>query len=385
MVKLKKILFLIENLNGGGAERVLVDLVNNLDSKKFQITVRTIWNEGIYIGNLNSNIMYKPMLKYKRHKSILNSIIVRLFKYWLSPKWIYEHYIRDDYDIEIAFLEGLSTKYIAASTNTKAKKLAWVHTDLYHNFYTEGLFETIGAQKEAYKKFDRICCVSYAAKEAFKARFGFDDTVQVIYNILDDEEILKKAKEDSTGAFKSPIFRLVAVGRLIEKKGFDRLIKIAAALKEKGYSFELCIIGEGREYDTLERGIQEYNLAETVLLLGFKSNPYPYIFGSDLLVCPSRVEGFSLVVAEALILGVPVVSTDCTGPNELLGYGKYGLIVENDQSALMCGIIELMDSREKYKYYKEMAKKRGCFFKKRELIKAYERLFNDEIRSIKIS
>lgn len=370
---MKKILFLIQNLTGGGAEKVLVDLVNSLSPHKYEVTVQTIRDEGIYKDKLCPHIRYKSIVTNK--KILGNRWLYRLLIYGGTNVMIYKRFVKGDYDIEISFLEGKTTEIIAASTNTKAQKYAWVHLDLYTFFNVKRKNKSISKYINEYKKFDQIFCVSESAKQGFKKRFGFDDNVQVMYNLLDDDAIRKKAALPLTNAPEKRTFRLITVGRLTYQKGYDRLVRICKQLKDEGCSFELWILGEGEERIDLEKYIIENELKE-VKLLGFKLNPYQYMAQCDLFVCSSRAEGFSLVVAESLILGIPVVSVDCAGPNELLEFGKDGLLVENTDQALHDGIIKMMTDSNLYEYYKVNSQKRGKDFKKENRLKEIEEILS---------
>ena len=123
------------------------------------------------------------------------------------------------------------------------------------------------------------------------------------------------------------------------------------------------------------RRFNKYNL-NNIKLLGFKENPYKYINQDDLFVCSSKNEGFSLVIAEVMILGLPVISTNCSGPNELLNFGEYGFMVENTEDALYEGLKEILNDEEKLKYFIEKSKERINFFNYKERISNIEELFN---------
>ena len=372
---MKKILFFIPSLTNGGAEKVLTDIVMNLDSSKYKVTVQTIVDDGIYVKKIQKNrdILYKTIIK--KNCKVFDFIKAEIFYHIFTPKFIYNQYIRNDYDIEIAFMEGIATKCIAKSTNINAKKYAWVHTDIYNNFYTKKIHFSLEGHVKDYKSFNQIFCVSESAKAGFKKRFGFDNNVQVMYNLLDDNAIRKKASQPLTNIPEKRNFRLITVGRLTYQKGYDRLVRICKKLKSEDYSFELWIVGEGENRMDLEKYIAENELKE-VKLLGFKTNPYQYMAQCDLFICSSRAEGFSLVVAEALILGIPVVSTDCAGPNELLEFGKAGLLVENTDQALHDGIIKMMTDSNLYEYYKANAQKRGKDFQKEKRLKEIEEILS---------
>lgn len=362
-----KILFLIDTLSGGGAEKVLQTLVNNMDQQKFAITVHTI-NQTDPTGCLVPGIRYKAVNRCK------TSWGRKLFSCWLrlcaELKWLYPLYLKDDYDIEVAYLECGPTKILAGSTNKKALKLAWVHCDLEKK---EGIAAQAEKLKVYYRAYDKAVCVSENVQDSFVRLFGNTPEAVVLYNVIDEFEILEKA-----GAFEVPQTEetaLVAVGRLSNQKGFDRLLEACSLLKRDGYAFRLRILGEGPERPDLEAQIRRDQLEDCVELLGFQSNPYPYLKAADLVVCSSRYEGLSTVITEALILGKPVITTPCSGMQELLGNSEYGLITEDSVEGIYTGIKKMLDEPELAGRYALAAAHRGQDFSRTERVAAAEDFF----------
>lgn len=362
-----KILFFIETLSGGGAEKVLQNLVNNMDAKKFDITVQTVWKENPE-GLLNNNIKYKYIYPCC---STLNN-----YKYRASVllKTIYPLHIKDNYDIEVAYLECGATKVISTSTNKKAKKIAWVHCDLAKKTSNIDTFKKKSINW--YKKFDKIVCVSKDVEKSFKSIYGDEFDTTVIYNVIDDYSIREKAKEVIEDfPFDEKIPTIVSVGRLSKEKRFDRLIEAHKLILDQGLSNKLLIIGEGHERESIEQIIKASNVQNTVTLSGFKTNPYPYIKKADLLVCSSDYEGFSSFVAEGLILGKAIVTTKCNGMNELLDDSQYGIITEGNTKALAEGIKRLLSNNDLKKEYEKKALERGSDFSIEETVKETEQFF----------
>lgn len=362
-----KILFFIDTLAGGGAEKVLRTLVNNMDQSKFSITVQTL-------EEVNPHEYLVPGIRYKAINRCKTAFGKKLFHFWIrlcaELKWLYPLYIRDDYDIEVAYLECGPTKILAGSTNKKALKLAWVHCDLIKK---EGIAAQAEKQKKHYRAYDKVICVSENVKDSVVSLFGLESEAVVLYNVNDEEEILEKAK-----AFDVPMTdgaNLVAVGRLSMEKGFDRLILACAMLKQNGNRFQLRILGEGPERQSLEEQIRKYYLEGQVKLLGFQANPYPYMAAADIVVIPSRYEGFSTVATEALILGKPVVTTPCSGMRELLGDSQYGLITEDSVEGIYSGMKKMLEDPTLRESYAQAAAQRGKAFSKAERIAETENFF----------
>ena len=364
-----KILFFMDTLSAGGAEKVLRTLVNNMDQEKFDITVQTL-EAADPAGLLAPGIRYKAI---NRSRSALGR---KLCSYWLrlcaELKWMYPLYIRDDYDIEVAYLECGPTKVLAGSTNKKARKIAWVHCDL---AIKEGMAAQAEKLKGYYQKYDKIVCVSENVRDSFRRMFGDVPESLVLHNVNDETDILEKAE-----AFDLPRksgAELVAVGRLAEQKGFDRLIDACAMLKKDGMDFHLRILGEGPERSALEAQIAREGLEAHVELTGQQPNPYPYIRQADVLVCSSRYEGLSTAVTEALILGKPVVTTPCTGMDELLGHSEYGLITEDSAGGIYAGLKKMLDDPSLREEYARAAKLRGAEFTKERVLAQTEAFFEE--------
>lgn len=369
---MKKIMFLIGSLNGGGAERVLVDTLNNLPLEKYEITLILVENSGIYINELLSNIqvIYLTDMKKMSQKKWLYRFI-----HYIPFGLIYPFYVRERYDIEIAFLEGLPT-HIVGSSPYKSKKIAWVHTDMDENRWADIDFKTESQQRKIYHRFDQIICVSEFCREKFIKRFGTDYSVTTVYNLVCDDKIKAKAEEINDDIPEKKRFTFISSGRFTVQKGFDRLLKIHKRLIEDGYMHDLWLLGDGIMKDDLEQYIKEYGLQETVKLLGFQRNPYPFMAKADCFVCSSRSEGYSTVVTEAFIINVPVISVRCSGASELLGNGEYGLLVDNNNNALYEGIKKILSDNALYERLKQKAYMRGHHFTKAQGIQGIENILD---------
>lgn len=363
-----KILFFIDSISGGGAEKVLRNLVNNMDQSKFEITVQTI-NDSV-----KADTLLKDGIRYKTINRFKNRVLNKLYQYWIrlcaELKILYSLYIKDDYDIEVAYLECGPTKIIASSTNKKAVKIAWVHCDLEKK---EGFADSIEKSRKYYEKYDKIVCVSENVKQSFEQLFGPGMETTVLYNVNDENEIIEMAQAQIDIKRKKDVPLLEVIGRLSQEKGVDRLIRVCSRLKKERYSFELLILGEGEEREKLERIIEENDLSECVKLLGFISNPYPYMRMADILVCPSRYEGLSTVVTEGLILGKAIVTTQCSGMKELLGDSEYGIVTENSEQGLYYGVKKLLDAPSTICDMSKRAKLKGKMLRKETTVKKTEK------------
>lgn len=370
---MKKILFMIESLKGGGAEKVLATLVKNIDKTKYDITVFVIAKTGIYVKDVENNC---KLLYALDSDSSDNGFLFKLkskFIYCCNPAIVYKYLIKETYDIEIAFVEGLATKLISNSFNKNSKKYAWVHIDLINNPWTDIVYKSSEDERKCYSKFDNVLCVSSSVKEAFDIKYNTgNSTIQ--YNPVDEKEITIKSNEFIIE--KQADLQFVSLGRLVPQKGYDRLAKCVKELKDGGYSnFNIWILGEGEQKELLEDYIKANGLEDYITLLGFKSNPYPYLAASDAFICSSRSEGFSTVATEALILNKPIFTVECAGMRELFGDYECGRIVPNNDESLY-ELLEFVLNQNDFKKYENDLYERANYFKLNKRINEIESLFD---------
>ena len=345
---MKKVLFFINTLGCGGAEHVLVDIINCLDKDIFDITIQTIFNDNVFNDKIDKSIKYKTFCKYS-DKSFLGKIVRTLIMkaiIILPSKLLYKIFVHKKYDIEIAFLEGVPTKIISGSKNIDSKKIAWVHTDIYKNRDSQFCYNSEEEEKKSYRKFDEIFCVSYPSAEAFKKFLNLNN-IYVINNIVDSDSIKELAKQD-TGKMDENYINIISVGRLEKVKGFDRLIEAYSNIFSKlSFKTHLYIVGDGSEKENLNQLIIDKGMSNNIELLGFQKNPYKFMKCSNLYVCSSHVEGYSLVIKEALVLGKPILSTDCGIDKKLLVENDYGIVVDNSLKGLENGLLYLINDSNK--------------------------------------
>ena len=335
-----KILFHIDTLVGGGAEKVLCNLVNHMDHSIFDITVQTVYPDDA-AKYLADGIHYKSIYPSK------NKFYQTLYRVEAVLGLIYPLHMKDDYDIEVAYLEFGPTKVIASSTNKKAKKIAWVHCDFEDEIKNKEAY--VIKTSAIYRRFNKIVCVSDKCRESFVSMFGNDPEVTVIHNVVDDNEIITKADQPlSSGADKRK-FTLCMVGSFVPGRNYLRLLNTVYRLHKENYDFELWILGDGKQRSELEDFIIEHEMTSYVSLFGFQMNPYPFIKAADLLVYSSNSEGFSTFITEGVILEKTIITTDCAGMHELLDNYNNGFITENDDESFYQGVKRLLDNYPKGK------------------------------------
>ena len=368
-----KVLFLINNLSGGGAEKVLVNLANALAERGHKITVRALINKGKNIELLTEKVNYEYI--FKKHFRGVN------YLYLLPHKWIYNKVAFGDFDVIVVYLHGVLTKIVSYAPKTQ-KTVAYLHANMETSPFIKGMRNKQTIQRY-FENYERIASVSEDVQNSFiKVSDINDDRLTVKYNTFDIESILSLSKEPLEKKHKvNNEFSICSVGKLEAVKGYERLLSIINRLKNDEIPVKLTIVGEGAERPKLEKYISDNNLFDIVKLQGFDTNPYKYIANSDLFVCSSFSEGFSSVVAESLILGVPVVTTECVGMKELLGKNnEYGIVVNNDEDSLYKAVKDVISNSETLEKYRESAIERGKFFKPEQTVDAVEKMLEEILK-----
>ena len=346
-MKKKKILFFHYNLDGGGAERVLVNLLKYLDYNKYDITLKTIFGVGPYVNDVPEQVKFQCVFK-RQFKGFNTMMKVFSGRFW------HRLFIREHYDIEVAYLENSPTRIVAACPHKDTKKVGWVHVEFNKRETPCAGFRNDKEMVAAYNKLDELVFVAKRTRDNFMGLFPeIIAPVRVIYNINDFDKIKKMAQEDIPINLSENDLNLCAVNRLFAVKGFDRLIRAFKRLEGSGLIDDvvLHILGTGPERENLERLIVENGLSAHIKLLGFDPNPYKYVSKMDLFVCTSYREGYSTATTEAIALGIPVFTTDCSGMEEILEDGKFGMIVPNDDEAIYQGLKDMLTHREKITQY----------------------------------
>lgn len=363
----KKVLFLIHDLMGGGAEKVLVNLVNNMDKSKFDITVMSLFDVGVNKQYLSNQIRYQYCYK-KLFRG--NMHYMKLF----SPEQLHRKYIKEEYDIEVAYLEGPCARIISGCPNKRTKLVSWIHSKMDTQTKAALGFRNYQEAQKCYGRFDRIVAVSKWVRDFFSEALQYKGTVEVLYNTIETEKISRLADEPIDDVtFSKECINICSTGKITANKAFDRIARIHKRLLDEGINNRVYIMGVGNEQAKIEDYLHRYKLANSFFFLGFKDNPYKYVKQCDLYVCSSYSEGFSTAVTEALIVGTPVVTTLCSGMTELLGENnEYGIITENDEDALYEGIKKIISTPAILKDYSKRAIERGKRFSTRLTVESVE-------------
>lgn len=371
MSKKKKILFFHFDLQGGGAERVLINLLKHLNLNKYDVTLKTIFRHGPFLNSLPKGIHYSGFFKREfRGLSSIMKLLPARFWHWL--------FIREQYDIEVAYLEHSPTRIVSACPYKNTKTIGWVHSAFNRRETLIAAFRNEEEMISAYNSLSQLVFVSERTKDCFSSLYPeISVPMNVIHNVNDFDSIYQLSTEQISTNIVPQHLNICAVGRLTSVKGFNRLIDALARLKSEALldGVEVFILGEGDEKRNLQRAINEGNLSGIVHLLGYDPNPYKYVSKMDLFVCTSYREGYSTATTEAVALGVPVFTTDCSGMDEILEGGKFGMIVPNEDDAIYEGLKELLAHQEIIKQYATEIQNSPRVTTQR-LVEEYEKFFD---------
>lgn len=328
---MKRILIANDLLKGGGVENVLDILVRYLMKRGNEIT--------LMIPNCSEN---EARSRFGEAVKVFPSMRTLKYLRKFSLHWFFDRglYILQKqlytirlsimgYDVILALKEGPIMQEMAKVY--AKKKYAWVHVDYNFMHWTEGYFKSNENEQICMKKFDKVVCVSQAAADAVITTIGDPGNLCVRYNPIDVDRIVQLSRYSCKQKKNNDKFLFICVGRLVPQKNFLLLLDVCSALSKK-YDFELWILGEGPDRQELEAKIQKKSIS-CVKLLGNQDNPYPYIKEADVFVSISIWESYGLAIQEALILEVPVITTECPAIREVFD-ARFGLMVDNSFIAI---------------------------------------------------
>lgn len=370
----KKVLFVIESLTIGGAEKSLVNLLNLFDYDKYDVDLQLFSYGGVFqkylpkevnllgplpyfefcenglvkglkaskfsvnqrIKMILSRISYSIELRRKKHSNPEKAI-----EFWKKTKKCF-NYNSEHYDVAVAYAQGTPTFYVSDCINAD-KKIAWVNsnykpTDKYHDYV-----------ESHYASFNAIVGVSDTTTEGLKKHFtAVYEKFITVYDI-NDKYLINRMSEEFNPIIDEMNYeglKIVTVGRMCMNKGYDLAVEACNVLNNNGLNFKWYIVGDGPLKAEIIQQINDYGLNERMIVLGEKSNPYPYMKCSDLYVQTSRFEGFCLTLAEARILNKPCVTTNFECVYNQMIQEKNGLVVDMNAHAIAAGIERMINDDE---------------------------------------
>lgn len=325
----KRILIFADTMVGGGAERVLLNLLRYvLDPSQADLCFYRL--TGALTGELPPEAtvfsLYPPEGKRLYERALFRTPL----RFAFERRRLRRILRGRSYDTVLSWLEGpasLMHSYVLDTIN--ARHVTWVHTDMRLNRWTLPFFGSAEREAAFYSRIGHIGFVSEQARLAFP--YATEAPQSVVHNLIGLERIASLAK--ATPPLRRSRFTLMYLGRLEPVKRPDRFVDTVAELAARGIDVEGWIVGSGALQAELEQRVQARGIADRVVMTGFLPNPYPLLAQADALMLTSDAEGLPLVVVEALSLGVPVVATRCAGAEELLGGGA-GVLTDFSVAAL---------------------------------------------------
>ena len=372
-----RIVFIVHQINQGGMESALFNLISLMDKDKFDITIFSVigWGEwedkfrdsGFYLIDQYARLR-EPTGFFSKLSNIIKIKMIDIIKK-INCKQLLSVSSTKKFDIVVSY--QVYSPYGGIGFPRKAKTIKYVHGNVASNAHYRLMQQQLKYENE---KYDRIICVSDDAKKAFINLTGRTDNILTLFNPINGDNILKRSEEDFDLRISAKTDYICAVGRLSPEKGFERLVNVFNRLISDGIKSKLVIVGDGVERNKLTNLAELLGLTEYIELIGHKDNPYPYIRNSLFTVLPSFTEGLPVVAMESLCLGIPIVST-YPSAGELFGEEICGIITENDDDSLYQGMKAMLTDTEFYKKLKKGAENRSCFFKGATMVREVEKVF----------
>jgi glycosyltransferase involved in cell wall biosynthesis len=356
-----KILFVIHSLYSGGAEKSLISLLNELEKyKDITVDLLVAWKTGLFLNSVPKYVnildtpedlkIYSTPIKAPQFPKSLGAVIKKsLWRFqWGKPElskgenmWNSHGKklkpLQCEYDVAVSYMNGFPNYYVIEKVNAK-KKLLWVHNDYNHLGYNDSF------EKFYFEKADKIATISPECANSIEEHFPqFKEKIVVLENISSKNTIKNMSEEFYPDEYDKSEFKILSLGRLNRQKGFDMAVDSAKILKDKGIDFKWYVIGDGEEKASLENQIAENNLQDSFILLGQRSNPYPYIKHCNIFVQSSRFEGKSIVLDEAKILCKPIVVTNYNTVYDSIEHNENGYICNQSSQEISNGIERLLN------------------------------------------
>ena len=337
---MRRVLFVVTYLNTGGISRSLQNILNCYDSSKYEVDVYAMVHQGAFKNQfknctlLPKNILVEDSVAHLDQQGGISKVISTFLKIADKvSKYAVQRFLfrragrkllkRKQYDAVIGFSEGLPTLFVSMMNHPN--KIGWIHCD-YASYMKVG---TGLSEEIVYNNLRSIVCVSEYTRSSFVTIYpAMQDKTYTIYNIIDDKMMIEKSKEDVGIPYDKKLFNIVSIGRIDPVKRLSIIPELVRKVVDAGCRIKWYIIGPmggtATEYVLLKDNIRKYHMEGVVMLLGEKTNPYPFISHADLLVNTSISEACPYVVNESKILQTPVVCTDFGSAKEFLENGENG-------------------------------------------------------------
>ena len=388
----KKLLFINGNLRTGGVEMALVNLLNCIDSSKYEVDLLLIQNGYDYESDLPEYVncikvnleeaqgpFGASVIKNVRNRNwdCVNYRIVNLLAQKTSLKLFrflsLGSRLKSRYDAVIAFRPGICAD-IALYRTVSDLKICWWH----HGEINVGI--PLNILNEQLSKFDKIVAVSNGVKAMlYEALPDLASKIVVIHNIIDIDRIRYKSNDYVSyqkNNHSDKCYEIVTVSRLSKEKNVDRAVEVADILRRRGVQFRWHIVGDGDCQDEIVQQIKQHSLESYIFLAGKQVNPYPWIKNADLMVHLSTIESFGLVILEAMALGVPCVAVESIGSRELINKHN-GILTKNDSEIIADNILFAIKNGDEMKNFVNNADCELNRFSSENIAQSFNKIVND--------
>ncbi len=365
----KKILFMLINMNVGGTEKALLNMVAEFPKDKYEITILMLEKYGGFLDLIPGGVKVQYLHGYEKIKSMLNKppqlvvmdyiksgkmlkafniLILYLVSKAIKDRSFFLKYILKDYpvnnfeyDVAVAYAGPMELiTYYVLNKITARKKIQWIHFDV-----TKIGFNPNFASK-TFNKFDKIFVVSKEGKkQLINILPMIKDKADNFPNIISPKTVIKMGNEGNGFEDNFGGVRILTVGRLSREKGQDLTIPVLAKLKADGHKVRWYCIGDGGARTEYEQLIQKYQVEHDYIFLGNNPNPYPFLKQCDIYVQPSRHEGYCITLAEARCFNKPIITTNFAGAKEQIKNGITGLIVDSDTEEIYEAVSRLLNNK----------------------------------------
>lgn len=354
----KKLLFVIDSLICGGAEKSLVSLLPLLNQEKYEIHLWMLHRGMVFESLLSENVLVEDEPSYRtweylffRLSHIVYSLLFRINQLlgikehtaetlWKCVGKAYK-VPKETFDVAIAYQQGVPTYIVSTKINAQ-KKIAWINADIFAAGYD------ISYNAAFYDQYDALVPVSKNLENVLREKYPqYSEKYHCVYDILNPDLIRRQSQmpvDDFIFSHQYPL--IVTTGRLAIAKNHRLAVEAAKKLQERGIDFVWLFVGDGEERSNIESLIKIYCLQKHVILIGERTNPYPYMAQCDVYVQTSSFEGYGLTIAEAKILGKPVVSTNFDVVHDQIKHGHDGLIAEMTPESVADNILRLINDTD---------------------------------------
>lgn len=382
---MKKIAIVTKYMMAGGIEKALINMLNAFSKEKYDITLYVEKLGGDFFEDIPSyvNVKVIPEIECDNKERIRS--VLKSFKIGRSieiTKGLIHNYrnreyvdqcigmckilpkVEESYDLAIAYSAPVSLALYYVAYNIKAnKKWTWIHNEV------DQITVDIQDADNVFEEYNKIFCVSKLAKEKFDLKLPkYKNKSEVFYNIINFEDMKEKAKDNIQNDMPDGDYKVLTVGRICEQKGQDIIPNIVEKLKKRNVSLKWYLLGEGDYESLIKQKIKEKGIEKDIILLGKKTNPYPYFKKCDLYVQTSRHEGFGITLTEAKFFLKPIITSSFAGADEQIKNGENGFIVNFNEDKFVEKIIYLKNNIDVQRKMIEKLKEEKLQFKQNQIL-----------------